>query len=68
MNTVHKIPSLPYALQRAAFAALAVAITLLTTQTIVASATEPYYPPAATALVADGDCHSAGTITVALAR
>ncbi|HEY2416355.1 MAG TPA: hypothetical protein VGH84_00430 [Steroidobacteraceae bacterium] len=66
-KTAHEIPSLSFALQRTAFAVLAVAITLLTTQTIVASATEPYYP-AATVLVADGDYTTAGSITVALAR
>jgi hypothetical protein len=67
MNTVHKIPSLPFALQRVLFAALAVAITLATTQTIVASATEPYNQPAATATaqVADSDCLTPGSITVA---
>jgi hypothetical protein len=68
MNTIHKIPSLPFALQRTAFAVLAVAITLLITQTIVASATEPYSRPASTPVVADSDGITAGTITVALAR
>jgi|GEM_PF-2578482 len=68
MNTAHKIPSLPFALQRTAFAVLAVAITLLTTQTIIASATEPYYQPASAPVVAESDCTTAGTITAALAR
>lgn len=67
MNAAHKIPSLPFALQRAVFAVLAVAITLLTTQTIVASATQPYDQPAPAPLVSDSGS-TAGSITVALAR
>jgi hypothetical protein len=68
MNTVHEIPSLTFALQRTAFAVLAVAIALLTTQTIVASATEPYYQSTSNPPVADSDRSTAGSITVALAR
>jgi hypothetical protein len=68
MNRFHKIPSVQFALQRIVFAALAIAITVLTTQTIVASATEPYYQPAPAPLVTDHDRGAAGAITVALAR
>ena len=55
-------------MQRTVCAALAVAITLLTTQTIVASATEPQYPAARAELVAQSDGLTGGSITVALAR
>jgi hypothetical protein len=44
MNTTHKIPGRQIALKYAVCAALAVVITLLTTQAIVASATAPQYP------------------------
>ncbi|HEY5020463.1 MAG TPA: hypothetical protein VII17_05555 [Steroidobacteraceae bacterium] len=68
MNPIPNAPSLQFVVQRTVCAALAVAITLLTTQTIVASATEPQYPAARAELVAQSDGLIGGSITVALAR
>lgn len=67
MNPNASIPILQFLVQRAVCAAVAVAITLLTTQTIVASA-QPQYQAVTAGLATRGEGLPAASITVALAR